>query len=195
MTLNSSQRGADPTSVHHQRSVADEIDGNDVDVTVDIPSIEEPGVLALTVASDATTLSENGSTDLVRQFTGTLPTVTVTDTRTPDDVPDSAYWYVLGTASDFVSDAQPTQTIAADNFGWEPALVAGSGESFVSVGDEVGTALDGEPGLVDQELLFLADSQPATGGAWSATADLRLKVPASVAPGTYKSTITLSLFE
>ena len=62
---------------------AEEHGQSDVDVSVDIAEIEEPGVLALTVAGDSAVLTENGSTELIRQFTGTLPTVTVTDTRSP----------------------------------------------------------------------------------------------------------------
>ncbi|MBL6280561.1 hypothetical protein JMF97_30990, partial [Micromonospora fiedleri] len=47
-----------------------------VEVTVEIEEIREPGVLAMTVAADSVLLSEDGSTLLVRQFTGELPTVT-----------------------------------------------------------------------------------------------------------------------
>ncbi|WP_217622692.1 hypothetical protein, partial [Streptomyces lunaelactis] len=64
----------------------------DVDVTVQIADISEPGVLAMTVASTSTTLTENGSTEVERQFTGELPTVTVTDTRSADEIPAGAGW-------------------------------------------------------------------------------------------------------
>ena len=78
----------------------------------------------MTVASSATTLTENGSSATIRQFTGTLPTVTVTDTRVfPERIDQSAFWYVLGTSSDFAGDAaQPN--IPAANLGWAPALAA-----------------------------------------------------------------------
>ena len=90
------------------------IDGSDIDVSVNVTDVSV-GVLALSVAADETALTEVDSGDpLVRQFTGTLPTVTVTDTR--PEVPDSP-WYVLGTASDFVSG---TDTITADHLGWSP---------------------------------------------------------------------------
>lgn len=170
----------------------------DIDVNVEISEIAQPGVLAMTVAgSGSTELTENGSTELVRQFTGTLPTVTVTDTRTADEVPAGASWYVLGSASDF---AGPDNTsIGADHLGWTPALVegAGEGEPFISVGGDVLGAEDGGLGLgsADKELLFLGDSAGAAGGEWSATAGLQLKVGADVEPGAYSSVITLSLFE
>lgn len=173
--------------------------GSDVDVTVAIAEIDEPGVLALSVDGTSAVLTEDGSDATVRQFTGTLPTVTVTDTRSPDEIPAGAGWYVLGTATDFVGDAgQPA--IGADHLGWTPRLLDGGEQGLVAEGDPVATVLDGGPdgvGLQDQELLALAaDSQAiATEGRWTATADLALRTEASVAPGAYASTVTLSLFE
>lgn len=172
---------------------------SDVDVNVTIESITPPGVLSMTVAQNSTTLTENGSDAEVRQFTGTLPTVSVSDTRTVDEIPDEAYWYVVGSASSFVGDAgQPD--ITADHLGWTPALVSDPGDGEVAVGDQVDTVLDPGPnnvGLVDQELLAMAlSSDGATANApWTANADLFLKVPVDVEAGTYQSTLTLSLFE
>lgn len=166
-----------------------------IDINVDVQEIAQPGVLAMTVEGEASaTLTENGSTDLVRQFTGTMPTVTVTDTRTADQIPEGAFWSVTGLADDFTM-VGGTSTIGAENLGWAPALLDGAGESFILVGDDVAPAQDGGPGLVGQELLFLGDSAPAAGGAWSASADLTLRVPATVEPGSYSSVLTLSLFE
>ncbi|GAA2008256.1 hypothetical protein [Microbacterium ulmi] len=180
-------------------SADDELGDEGVDVNVDISPIVEPGVLALSVADDSTTLTEDGSTDVVRQFTGTLPLVTVTDTRTGDEIPDGAFWAVVGSASAFLNQTAPDAApIGADHLGWEPALVQGEGEAFISVGDDVQTVLDGDRGLVNQELLFLADSAAdaaAAGGTWSANANLFLRVPATVTPGSYTSVLTLSLFE
>jgi hypothetical protein len=177
-------------------AVAEEEHGTqDVDVNVAIEEVAGPGALALTVEGADTTLVEGASTALERTFTGTLPKVTVTDTRAAEDVPAGSAWYVLGSTSDFV-DAATSQTIAAQHLGWVPKLVAGEGEGepFVEVGGDV---LPSEPGLVDQELLYLADSAEsnAGGGVFSATADLQLVVPADVAAGNYTSTLTLSLFE
>lgn len=178
----------------------DDYGSDDVDVNVTIEEADEPGVLALTVASDATTLTESGSTALVRQFVGTLPTVTVTDTRVfPDRISPDAFWYVLGTASSFVGDAgQPD--IGAEHLGWTPALVGGTDPGEVAVGDQVDTVLDSGPdavGLVDQEILALASSSQEINptGSWSVNAALFLKTPITVATGTYQSTLTLSLFE
>lgn len=164
-----------------------------VDVNVEIAKLPDRGVLAMTVAGTGSVdLSENGSTDLVRQFTGTLPTVTVTDTRTAAEIPAGASWVVLGSASDFTDGAK---RIGADKLGWSPALVEGAGDPAVSVGGDVDGSENGGPGLVDRELLFLGDSAAAAGGSWSATAGLQLRVGADVEPGSYTSIVTLSLFE
>ena len=177
--------------------------GNDADVqvTVDIEEIREPGVLAMSIAGDSVALSEDGSTLLVRQFVGTLPTVTVTDTRTADEVPEGAAWAVLGSATDFVGGAGQ-EPIGAGHLGWKPRLIDGDDNGLVSEGEEVVTVLD-EPtqpgnnvGLVDQELLASTfDSGAVAGGEYTVNADLFLRTPADVAAGAYTSTLTLSLFE
>ncbi|SFR70410.1 hypothetical protein SAMN05428970_0937 [Agromyces sp. CF514] len=177
-------------------SAEEQYGGDDIDVSVEIAQIDEPGVLALTVAGGAVDLTESGSTPTVRQFTGTLPTVTVTDTRTAAEIPDDAFWYVLGTATDFQGTAgQPA--IPASLLGWAPELIDGGESGLVGAGDPVDGSLDAGPGLVDVELLAMAASSEeiAEEGQWTATADLSLRTPATVAPGSYTSTLTLSLFE
>lgn len=180
---------------------AEEFEGDDVDVTVEIAEVEQPGVLALSVESGSTALIESGSTLTQRQFTGTLPTVTVTDTRDLSEIPEGAGWTVLGTASAFAGNAGQPE-IPAGNLGWAPALVTGDEDGYVSAGLEVETVLDApsQPGnnvgLVDQELLFATgDSAATSDGVWSANAELYLRTPSDVAAGTYTSTLTLSLFE
>jgi hypothetical protein len=176
-------------------------DNADVRVTVDIEEIREPGVLAMSVAGDSVALSEDGSTLLVRQFVGTLPTVTVTDTRTADEVPTGAAWAVLGSATDFVGSAGQAP-IDAGHLGWRPQLLDGGNTGLVTEGEEVVTVLDeatqpgNNVGLVDQELLVSTfDSGAVAAGAYSVNADLFLRTPADVAAGSYTSTLTLSLFE
>ncbi|AVT37857.1 hypothetical protein [Plantactinospora sp. BB1] len=176
-------------------------DSADVEVTVEIEPIEEPGVLALSIAADSVALAEDGSTLLVRQFVGTLPTVTVSDTRTPAEVPEGAAWAVLGSATDFVGSAGQAP-IGADHLGWKPRLLDGGDTGQVSEGEEVVTVLD-EPtqpgnnvGLVDQELLVSTfDSGAVAGDSYSVDADLYLRTPVDVPAGEYASTLTLSLFE
>jgi hypothetical protein len=176
-------------------------DSEDVRVTVDIGEIREPGVLALTIAGNSVALSEDGSTLLIRQFVGTLPTVTVTDTRRPEEVPAGAAWAVLGSATDFVGSAGQAP-IGAGHLGWRPNLIDGGDSGLVTEGEEVVTVVD-EPtqpgnnvGLVDQELLVSTfSSVDVTGDSYTVNANLFLRTQASVAPGVYTSTLTLSLFE
>ncbi|WP_230672660.1 hypothetical protein [Rathayibacter sp. Leaf248] len=180
-------------------AAADEIEiGADaVDVTVDISPLTS-GALSMTVAGTSTVLAENGSDAGTRRFTGTLPTVTVTDTRDPADIPEEAGWYVLGSASDFTSTTGGT--IGAENLGWAPALLDGGESGLVSEGDVVDPALDGGVngvGLVDQELLAKTDDSAAVAeeGSWTANAELTLKTLPTVGAGQYDSVLTLSLFE
>ncbi|WP_433532792.1 hypothetical protein ACQPYA_12760 [Micromonospora sp. CA-263727] len=182
-------------------ALAEPGDESDVQVTVDIEEIREPGVLAMSVAADSVALTEDGSTLLVRQFVGTLPTVTVTDTRTADEVPEGAAWAVLGSATDFVGSAGQAP-IGAGHLGWKPRLIDGGDTGLVSEGEEVVTVLDeatqpgNNVGLVDQELLVSTfDSGAVAGDAYSVNADLFLRTPGDVAAGAYTSTLTLSLFE
>jgi hypothetical protein len=195
------------TSIAGLAAAEDQLDTDDVEVKVTISELDG-GVLAMSVDDDETTLAESGSTALVRQFTGALPTVTVTDTRDPDDIPAGVFWYVLGSASDFEGDDNQPD-ISAKNLGWAPELDASVDPGEVMQGDPVGSLLDLDPtdpdydddaelaGLIDAELLAMAwdSATAAPTGEWSATADLTLKTEATVAAGNYTSTLTLSLFE
>lgn len=176
-------------------AAADEHGTNDVDVTVDIAPIRVPGVLAMSVAANTAPLTENGSDNTARVFTGALPTVTVTDTREADEIPAGAAWYVLGSASDFTSTGG--DTIGAENLGWAPQLIDGGESGLVAEGDPVAPELDGGPGLVDQELLAMAadSTEIASEGSWTASANLTLMTDPDVEAGTYHASLTLSLFE
>ena len=162
------------------------------------------GALTMSVAGDSTTLTEVDSGDpTIRQFDGTLPTVTVTDDR--EEVPAGVFWYVTGQSSAFTGPAGTTP-LPAGHLGWVPAVTNVEGNGEVAAGDEVVTVLDeatatGRPannvGLVGEELLALAldSGEAAAAGTWSATADLFLKTPVNVAPGAYSATLTLTLWE
>jgi len=174
----------------------EEVASDDIDIDVEITEVEEPGVLAMTVEGSSISLTEEDSTEVVRQFTGELPTVTVTDTRDPEEIPDGAMWAVLGSATDF-ENGEGEGAISASNLGWAPQLIDGGDSGLISEGDEVDSAVDGGPGLVDQELLTMAfdSGEVAEEGQWTATAYLTLRTEATVDPGNYSSTLTLSLFE
>lgn len=169
----------------------------DVDVHVTIDEWEEPGHLALSVGGAVALLTEDGSDPLVRQFSGGLPTVTVTDTRSAQEIPDGAAWYVLGSATDFVSSDGET-SIGVEHLGWVPELVEAGGSGLVTAGDPVVSVVDDpqSPGLVDQELMGATTSANVVQDrTWSAAAEMLLRTPSTVTPGSYTSTLTLSLFE
>lgn len=180
---------------------AAEVDDKGVDVNVQIAPVVGPGSLSLTVAGTSATLTESASGDAeVRQFDGTLPTVTVTDTRDVADIPADHFWYVVGQASAFTGPGGAT--ISPDHFGWTPNLVNEGDTGLVAEGDEVKTSEDtgaNAVGLVDKELLYTAlESKTVKEGgesSWTANAALVLKTDAGVTPGAYTSKLTLSLFE
>jgi hypothetical protein len=182
---------------------ADPGDTSDVEVSVAIESTVEPGNLALSVAADSTTLAEvDSSVEGTRQFDGTLPAVTVTDTRAAEEVPEDGAWAVLGQASDFEGD-DGQESIGAENLGWAPQLQDAGEADLVSAGEEVDPALEGDEdesnnvGLENQELLVStwSSAEANAQGSWTATADLTLRTAEDVEAGNYTSTVTLSLFE
>ncbi|MPV50882.1 hypothetical protein GCG21_12850 [Pseudactinotalea sp. HY160] len=173
-------------------------DAEDTSVVEIGVEIESVGALTMTVDGTESTLVEDGSTEEFRQFTGELPNVTVTDDRS--DAPEGVYWYVVGQASDFVGDAGQAP-IGPEHLGWTPAMVTESSSGAVYEGDPVETVLDeglDAVGLEGEELLVMTlDSQEAhaENGSWTANADLVLRTETDVAPGSYSSVLTLSLFE
>lgn len=177
-------------------AVADEIGEDDVQVNVDIEALPPVGALTMTVAADATELTEVASADpSLREFSGTLPTVTVSDDR--EEVPDGVFWYVVGQSSSFAAAGAPE--LGPEHLGWTPHLLTDN-DGEVAEGPEVGTVFDEAPnnvGLEGEEFLALAldsgEARPT--GQWQANADLLLKTPVDVQPGSYSATITLSLWE
>ncbi|NQX04579.1 hypothetical protein HQQ82_07165 [Rathayibacter sp. VKM Ac-2856] len=183
---------SDPTASPEPAPEPEQQGAGGVDVGVSIDSPSTPGTLSMTVAGSASTLVESGSTPLQRRFLGALPTVTVADTRDAAPGPAVAGWYVLASASDFTAATGPA--IGAAHLGWTPELADAAGDA-VSAGPRVDGLLDGGSGVDDAVLLSAADDSPATSGSWSATAALVLATEPTVAPGAYRSTLTLSLFE
>lgn len=178
-------------------ALAAEVDNSDVDVNVDIEALPPVGALTMTVASESTTLAEVASGDPeIRQFNGQLPTVTVTDDR--EEVPAGVFWYVNGQSSAFT--ATGATPLGAGYLGWAPKLLTAEGNGEVGEGPQVDTILDSGVnalGLVAEELLAISldSGEAATVGTWQVGADLFLKTPVDVTPGSYTGTITLSLWE
>ena len=166
-------------------------DEEGINIGVEIEE-RDTGALSMTIdPTDSVQLVEDGSTAAERQFVGSLPDVTVTDTRDPESIPENAYWYVVGSVTDFAGDAGQDDIVASESFGWSPRVVSGEGAD-VAPGDDV------EPGdgFSDFELFASTfGSADAGPGSWVASADLTLRTAATVEPGNYTSTLTLALFE
>jgi hypothetical protein len=187
-----------------------EISNDDVVISVEIEALPDEGALVMTVAPGGVNLTEVTSADpMLREFTGQLPDVTVTDNRDVADIPDGAFWAVLAIATDFEGDAGQ-EDIPASYLGWTPRLTAATTTDSVTEGDRVKTAFDeptnpnnpdnvGLAGANGLELLAMGidsvEAREHSTDQWTATADMVLKVEKDVDPGIYTSTLTLSLFE
>ncbi|MEU4360647.1 hypothetical protein [Promicromonospora sp. NPDC023987] len=175
-------------------------EGDDTGVGLSV-TIEDntPGALSMSVApNDGVVLAEEGSDAEARQFVGSLPTVTVADTRDAEDVPEGSYWAVVGQASEFTAEGR--EPIGPEYLGWAPRLLTPSPSGDVAAGEPVSSVLpDGSGGaavgLEGQELLLSTWAAGSEAGPWDVTADLTLRTPADVPHGEYSSVLTLSLFE
>lgn len=160
-------------------------DAGDIPVTAVIPGgdeegtdPEEPGYLVLSISDGGLVLDGARNAGDRLRLGGTLPEVSVTDTRG-----DELRWVVTGQSNDLrASDAA---TVRAENLGWEPFLVSGD----ATPGAIVNALLSGGPGL----------AVPATLGAGgqgtsALAADVRLEVPVDTKAGTYTGGLTVSLF-
>ncbi|AOS63945.1 alkaline phosphatase [Actinoalloteichus hymeniacidonis] len=168
-------------------------DGPDEDgipVRATVPDgTEAPGSLTLSVADygDAVQLTDAENAGDRLRSAGTLPTVSVTDSRSADVVGDGG-WTVTGQSSAFTSG---TQIVRAGHIGWTPGLA--SDKPGVETGDRVATVLDGGVGLAEPATLASAVSDSRF-GTTEITADLALEVPVDTRPGDYAGSVTVSLF-
>ncbi|MFS0705297.1 alpha/beta hydrolase-fold protein [Cellulomonas sp. 179-A 9B4 NHS] len=149
----------------------------------------EQGVLALSVADhgDGVTLGSAGNAGDRLRFTGALPAVTVTDSRSVAQAGASG-WAVSGQAYAFTSG---TRLLDAQHLGWRPRVE--TPRAGLAAGAERATALGGGEGLAVPGRLASAAPEGRFGSA-TLGADLVLELPVDTAPGTYEGTLTLSLF-
>ncbi|WP_211282122.1 alpha/beta hydrolase-fold protein [Diaminobutyricimonas aerilata] len=149
----------------------------------------ENGVLALTVADfgDGVTLSEPENAGDRLRFTGALPEVTVSDSRTAQQAGVGG-WAVSGQADAFTSTGQ---TVGADHLGWTPQVL--TPRPGLTAGAPVATVMSGGSGLDTPGRLASADREGRFGSAKLGAA-LSLEVPVDTQPGTYTGKITVSLF-
>lgn len=165
-------------------------DAGDIPVTADIPGLpgagDGPGTLAFTVAPGSVDLGEARNRGDRLALTGSLPGVTVTDTR------PAGAWTVTGRASDLAgSGTAQGATVPAAHLGWAPHLVGVSSPATTAVpGERVAPALAGGAGLAGPARLASGTGQ----GSASLGADLELQVPVDTTAGGYAGTLTVSLF-
>jgi type 1 glutamine amidotransferase len=159
-------------------------------IPVEVSVVDAPGALSLTVGnygSAVKLLKQDTEDDLRWSFQGTLPTITIDDSRNNTQA-GAGGWAASGQSSDFTSAAG---TLTADHLGWAPRFV--QPRAGVVLGDRSVTALDGGTGLSVPSPLASAPNADRRGSA-QVTADLFLELPAGTTEGDYSARVTLSLF-
>jgi len=147
----------------------------------------EPGELSWRIDGGASAVSL-GTADVTDEgflATATLPTVSVTDTRTGGPA-----WRVTAEVSDFASD---DDVLRARHLGWVPSLLGAGGGAVA--GDPVAPRLasaDGTgKGLATPRVLGSArPGHPA--GTASLGGTLELLAPLATAPGEYRAVLTIT---
>lgn len=140
-----------------------------------------PGQLSMSQAGtgiDFGTATLNGQ---AQQLTAPLNQVTVTDSRG-----GTSGWSLTGTMTDLVA-ANGTDKIPAGNMSWAPSCAALPGS--------LSTVTSGSTGPLGSAatLCSQAADTKATGGRFTADAQITLTTPEFAAAGAYSGTLTLSL--
>ena len=133
---------------------------------------------SVTISDSTTSLGTAEQNAASFAASGTLPTITVDDTRTTDNA-----FTVSAQATDFTGTAG---SFGAEALGWTPSATGTITEAKAG-----GAVKVNEPGLASAQTLVSApEGHPA--GSVDATADLQLQAPADAAPGAYTSTLTIT---
>jgi hypothetical protein len=150
---------------------------------------DTPGALTLTVADfgGAVELSDEQKTGDRIHYRGTLPDVTITDSRNAAQAAGGG-WAVTGHSSAFRNGSTE---LGAGHLAWTPKLI--EPKTGVNPGAPVASILSGGPGLAAPASLASADNTGRLGQA-KATADLLLEFPVNARTGEYTATLSVSLF-
>lgn len=168
----------------------DNREGIQLDVTVpDLGDGGGDGALVLSIEHDGGVelVGGHNAGDRLR-FLATLPTITVTDSRSDAEAGPNAGWAVNGQASDLTS---ATESLDAGYLGWTPALARA--RAGVEAGSPVATILRGGEGLAQPQTLGAATSEGRV-GTTGLTAELALELPVDTRAGDYEGELTVSLF-
>ena len=146
-------------------------------------SITPSGSLGVSVTPSTVSLTLNSAGT---QATGTLGTVTVTDSR--NSYPG---WSVSGQQANFTgSGSAAGQSIAGDQEGWQPAAVGTLGTG-VTLGPTIAPGTS--PGGLGDTGGVLISATPGNGfGTNAANAALTLNIPAGTVAGSYAGNLTIT---
>ncbi|WP_265521571.1 alkaline phosphatase [Oerskovia flava] len=147
------------------------------------------GSLTMSVADfgDGVELTGGANVGDRLRFTGSLPTVSVSDSRSNAQAGQGG-WAVSGQAGDLTAGPR---VLHADRLGWTPGVL--TAKPGVSAGEKVATSLGGGSGLAAPAALATATSDGRL-GTTDLTADLALEVPVDTQAGEYEGALTVSLF-
>jgi hypothetical protein len=147
-----------------------------VPVSVTVPT---SGTFTVTIPTTTATLAPNSA---VTQATGSLGTVTVTETRNTEPG-----WAVYGQETENFSAPGVTTTIPSDDLGWTPTGTVEGGATLGPSAGDIGESAG--PAILAQALAgsgFGTDSLDPT---------LQLTLPAGTPPGTYTGALTITYIE
>jgi len=145
-------------------------------------SSPKPGTLTWSFEDDAVSLGTAAvGADGSFTATGTLPAVTVTDTRR-----GSPGFTVAGRARPFAT-ADGSASFGAQHLGWRPLLV--EQVRGARAGKEIAPTTAAGGGLATSRALVVGTAGTASARV---TAELSLRVPEGAAPGRYETVLTLT---
>jgi hypothetical protein len=148
-------------------------------------TIPPSGLLTVTVTTTGIALTEQGTTPPLTA-TGTLNSVTVTDTR--NLFPG---WSVSGQVSPFTGAGSAAgSTVAGDQLGWVPNGTVSGG---ATLGPPVAPGTS--PGLGDVGAVLASAAAGSGMGTDTLMASLTLDIPASALAGPYTSSLTVTYLE
>lgn len=158
-------------------------------IPIEAEITDQPGALTLTVGDygDAVQLGNETTTGDRIGFTGSLPGITITDSRNATQAAGGG-WSATGQSTPFTSG---TTRYGGEHLGWTPRLT--TPKNGVTPGNAVATALSDGPGLATPSALATASNE-ARRGDTTVTADLQLELPVDATAGKYTGALTVSLF-
>jgi hypothetical protein len=161
-------------------------DSSGVPVTVDVPEVVTPpgpGEFTWSVTPGGASLGTAAAGEVGFTASGTLPVVTVTDTRTAE----GATWSVSGRVGGFAVPGG-TATFGGQSLGWTPKVLAGDALAGTTVDPGVAAGT----GLAAASTLASGAAGGETAQPVAVSADLSLLAPSTTPQGSYTATLTLT---